>query len=352
MKRLSGVGLLLVVLYAWLMTFPAASGPGNLKDIANLTGFFGILTIGVGLVIIAGGIDLSIGSVVALGAVGFVMLMGEGVHPYAAAGCVLIGGMLIGLWHGLLITQLKLQPFLVTLCGLFVYRGIARLLTEKDVGLTEVIKGGPIATPHPEFDSPLKDMGMIIGRVPTEIETNGRVIEVMELAVPGMLILLVIISLVAAYLLHASVFGRYWYAIGHNEQAARYSGIATSRHKIFAYMICSMLASLGGILYALDTGTVSPANSGQLYELYAITGAVLGGCSLRGGEGMVPGMLLGAAVLPVLENLILFTGAPDAAKYAIFGLTLLLGTVADQFFRAGYRFRFRRGSDRGGGSTS
>ena len=108
---------------------------------------------------------------------------------------------------------------------------------------------------------------------------------------------------VLALLLHGSVYGRYLFAIGYNEQAARYAGIYTDRYKIFAYVLCSTLAGLGGILFLLNYRNASPSSAGNLLELYAITGAVLGGCSLRGGEGTIPGMLLGAAVLPLLRQI-------------------------------------------------
>ena len=329
MSRILGVLILLGTLYVLLLArYPEASRADNLLNIANSTGFFGILTLGVGVVIITGGIDLSIGSVVALSAVGFVMLMRDGVSPHVATLIVLAGGVVIGLVHGLLITQLGLQPFLVTLCGLFVYRGLARLLTDRDLGLTEVLRGGPQTPAHPHFEGPLESLRFWLYGV-----SEGR------LEFPAELYLMLGVALLVWYLLHGSVYGRYIYAIGHNEQAARYAGIRTTRYKIFAYVFCSLMASVGGVLYMLENRTVSPANAAQLYELYAITGAVLGGCSLRGGEGTVLGILLGAAVMPVLRNLIIFAAIPDAAEYAIIGMALLLGTIADQFFR-------RRGAGR------
>ena len=96
-----------------------------------------------------------------------------------------------------------------------------------------------------------------------------------------------------------SIYGRYLYAIGSNEQAARYAGIPTDRYEILAYVICAGLAGLGGVLFLLDGRTAQPTTAGSYLELYAITGAVLGGCSLRGGEGTIAGMILGAAVLPL-----------------------------------------------------
>jgi ribose transport system permease protein len=329
MKRVLGVVLLLASMYGLLYwSNPVSFEPGNLKVVLNQQAFFGVLTIGVGLVIITGGIDLSIGSVVGLGAVGFAVMMRSGVHPYLAVGGVLLGGAIIGIIHGLLITKLKLQSFLVTLCGLFVYRGLARLLSpEETVGLRRVTEA------QPDFVGPLGTLReSLIGKnLAGEFEFPMQVVVVLALAV--------IVGLV----LHASVAGRYWFAMGRNDLAARYAGINTDRQRIWVYAICSTLAALGGVLSILDYGSANPPGWGETWELYAITGAVLGGCSLRGGEGTVVGMVLGAAVLPLLKNLISFVGeVPWVKAYipkidpvipVLVGLTLLLGTIIDEFFR-------------------
>lgn len=331
MKRILGVVTLLATMYVllFLSDFENASKWDNLKDVLNQQAFFAILTLGVGIVIITGGIDLSIGSVVGLSAVGFGVLMRQGVPPIAAFLLVLLGGVLIGLNHGLWITRFKLQPFLVTLCGLFIYRGLARMISPgRPVGLQE------FRDPHP-FAGQLEFLRQIL------VGKNMKSV----FGFPMQTIVLVVIAIVVAVILHGSVYGRYWYAIGHNEQAARYAGINTNRHKISVYVLCSFLASLGGMLTVLDYSSATPETTGETWELYAITGAVLGGCSLRGGEGTVIGMILGAAVLPLLKNLISFVGAStvvgdyikniDTVIPVVIGLTLLLGTLADQFFRRG-----------------
>ena len=141
----------------------------------------------------------------------------------------------------------------------------------------------------------------------------------------------VLLAAVLGVLLHFSVYGRYLYATGANEQAAKYAGIPTDRYKILAYVICSTCAGLGGILFLPMYSSANPATAGTLLELYAITGAVLGGCTLRGGEGTVPGMLLGAAVLPLLNKLCNFSDwIGSDLEYAVIGLALLLGTVVNE----------------------
>ncbi len=153
------------------------------------------------------------------------------------------------------------------------------------------------------------------------------------LGVPEQLVLLVVLSIVLGLFLHGTRHGRYLFAIGANEEAARYAGIPTNRYKVLAYILCSLLAGLGGILTILESRSVNATNAGSLLELYAITGAVLGGCSLRGGEGTVPGMFLGAAVLPLLRQLCSFGGISNELEYAVIGAALLFGTIADEMLK-------------------
>lgn len=317
MTRLLGVFLLVATLLTvLLLSDPNASDPESLRDIAKRQGFFSILTLGVGILIIAGGIDLSIGSVVGLCAIAFGVLLRRGWTPMSASVIVLAGSVLIGLLHGLLITQLRLQPFLVTLCGLFVYRGLAKQLSAQDVGLGTARIANES---NPQFLEQLRAFNYLAN------ESIG--------GVPIILLLSLAAAAILAVFLHGSVHGRYLYAIGGNEQAARYAGIPINRYKIFAYVLCSFLAGVGGILELLQVGTASPPSAGILYELYAITGAVLGGCSLRGGEGSILGILLGTAVLPLIKTLIIFLRLSDSVEYTIIGLALLAGTVADELFK-------------------
>jgi ribose transport system permease protein len=321
MKRLLGVLLMVCLLYLGLMLSDEnARSSGNQQTIANRLGFYGVLTVGVGILIISGGIDLSIGSVVGLGAVVFALLLEKQVAPLLAAAIVLAGGAGIGLIHGLLVTQLGLQPFLVTLCGLFIYRGLARWATSVSVGLD--VRGAP-----PAFKEKIEELRqLLIGNF---------------LGIPDQLLLLIAVSVLLGLFLHGTRYGRYLYAIGSNEDAARYAGIPTDRYKILAYVICSDLAGLGSVLYLLDNRTANATSAGSWLELYAITGAVLGGCSLRGGEGTIPGMFLGAAVLPLLRQLCTFIKIPNEVEFAVIGAALLLGTIADELLK-------RRATLRGG----
>ncbi|HEX3147201.1 MAG TPA: ABC transporter permease [Gemmataceae bacterium] len=320
MVRIAGVLTLVAALYVALYFADAKRNSfktTNLIDVTNRQGQFGVITLGVAVLIVTGAIDLSIGSVVGLSAVGFVLLTINGVPPIAATLLVLLGGMSIGLLHGVLVTRFKLQSFLVTLCGLFVYRGLARYFTKQQVGLVG------LKTEHPETTDSVNFLRSIL------IGKDGDGV----LHYPAQMFVLLFLALIVGLVLHRSVIGRYWYAIGYNESAARYSGIATDRYRLFGFVISSMLASLGGIMLLLDTGTADPNTAGESWELYAITGAVLGGCSLKGGEGTAIGIVLGAMVLPLLKSVVSFLEIPDSIIPAVIGLTLLFGTLADEFFR-------------------
>jgi ribose transport system permease protein len=323
MTRILGVLGLLIVLYAGLVaSHPNAGKADNLMDVASLQGRYGIITLGAALVIITGGIDLSVGSVVGCAAVLFGILMEQGLHPYAAAGAVVAFGASIGLCNGLLITKLKLQPFLVTLCGMFVYRGVARILGSFGTG------GGTVSRTRsvhesPDFDDPLQTLRYLL----TGKDATG------ELVFPAQFVLLLALAALVGFFLHRTAYGRYWYAIGHNELAAKYAGVNVDRHRAVGYVVCSALAALAGVLLFLDTPSVQSDSGGFSLELYAILGAVLGGCSLRGGEGTAVGIVLGAMVLPVLENLVNFRGDRSDVIPAVIGVTLLIGTIVDEFIR-------------------
>ena len=146
------------------------------------------------------------------------------------------------------------------------------------------------------------------------------------------MIALIIVATVAWVVLHRSVFGRYFYAVGKNEEAARYSGIRSDRVVIAAYIICGGLTAFAAILIAMYTRSISPAVHGSFYELYAIAAAVLGGCSLRGGEGSIIGVVLGTVLLQVLQNLVNLLGIPSSLNFAVMGTVILIGVLADQYF--------------------
>ena len=303
------LGLLILIIVVGTVVAiinPRFLSPINLANTANLIGLFGIFAVAQAFVIISGGIELSVGSIIALLGVIFVDLVAGGtLSPGAAALLVLALGCLMGLAHGLLIAKMGLPPFVVTLCGLLIYRGAARYYTE------DATAGFPFGASFPML----------------EWLTAGRFY-----GVPHSLIAFLLITAVMGVVLHRSVFGRYLFAVGKNEEAARYSGINTDRIVIAAYVICCGLTAVAAIFIAMYTRSISPSSHGNFYELYAIAAAVLGGCSLRGGEGSILGVVLGTVLLQVLQNLVNLLGIPSSLNFAVMGSVILIGVIADRQF--------------------
>jgi len=308
MKKLLGIfGLLVVVFVITALKNSQFVSAYNLQNLIRWTSLFGIISIGVAFVIISGGIDLSIGSVIGLvGALMAWLLTHKGWSVPATLLAAVLLSLVIGFGHGLLITKVRLQPFVVTLCGLLLYRGMARYITDDQ---------------SQGFGNSYEGLRQI---------ATGKLQVTAAFALPAPVFLLVGIAVLAAVFLNRTIWGRYLLALGRNETATRFSGINTDAMKITAYVICSMLAGVGGILFSLDLNSVQPSSLGEFYELYAIAAAVLGGCSLRGGEGTILGVIIGTAVMRVLYNAINILGIPTHLEFAIIGAVILAGVVTDE----------------------
>jgi ribose transport system permease protein len=308
MKKEIGIFALLLVLCAVTgFENPRFFSQANLVNTANLIGLYGIFSIGLGLVIITGGIDLSVGSMIALNGMLLVLALTEWhwAWPLAAAFALAVP-MCLGLAHGLLITRFKMQPFIVTLCGLLLYRGIARFIAN------DTTKGFGEAADFKTLQS----------------LANGKF-----LSLPMPFVILMVVAIVMWIVLHRSIYGRYLFAVGRNEEATRFSGINTRWIVASTYILAGLLTGVSGILFAFYTNSVSPSNHGNFYELYGIAAAVLGGCSLRGGEGSIVGILIGTALLLVLQNLVNLLGIPSSLNFAVMGAVVLAGVLADQVFQ-------------------
>jgi ribose transport system permease protein len=301
------LGLLVLILVIGTVVAainPRFLSPVNLSNTANLVGLFGIFALGQAFVIISGGIELSVGSIIALLGVVFVDIVSGGTVPWPAAMLLVVAlGCGMGFVHGFLVTRMGLQPFVVTLCGLLVYRGIARYYTD------DATAGFPFGASFPWLE------WLVAGRF---------------YGVPHSLITFLVLAGIMAVVLHRSVFGRHLFAVGKNEEAARYSGINAKRITIAAYVICCGLTAIAAIFIAMYTRSISPSSHGNFYELYAIAAAVLGGCSLRGGEGSIIGVVLGVILLQVLQNLVNLLGIPSSLNFAVMGSVILIGVLADQ----------------------
>src|SRR5262250_309916 len=228
-----GILILLVVLCIIVgIRNPQFFSGANLQNMSRLIGTFGIFSIGVGIVIITGGIDLSVGSIFALlGILLSIMLVDRHWPATVAVGAVLVLGAALGLLHGLLITRLRLQPFIVTLCGLLLYRGIARYVAQ------DTTKG---------FGS-------------QGFEWLRRFTTGSLASIPMPFVLLVVVGAIMWIMLHRSIYGRHLFAVGRNAEAARYSGINTANVICGAYVISGGLAALAAILIAFYTNSISPS---------------------------------------------------------------------------------------------
>jgi ribose transport system permease protein len=306
-KELGIFALLVVLCIVVSVMNPRFLGIDNLQNTGRLIGMYGIFSLGIALVIITGGIEMSVGSMFALlGVLLAIALTEKRWNPVVAIVAMLALSSFLGAVHGFLVARVRLQPFVVTLCGLLFYRGLARFIANDET----------------------KGFGNAKGFESLKEAASGSV-----LGVPTPFILFILLAIVVGIVLHKSVYGRYLYAVGRNEEAARYSGIETRRVIATAYVLAGFLAGISGILIAFYTNSVSPSTHGNLFELYGIAAAVLGGCSLRGGEGSVIGVILGTVLLQVLQNLVNLLGIPSSLNFAVMGAVILLGVIADRVLR-------------------
>lgn len=321
-KNVYGIfGLLIAVFVLTAIADENFLRPYNMQNTIKWSSLFGILSIGVAFVIITGGIDLSLGSVVGLVAVVLsIFTKLHGINPWTAICLTLLMSVLIGLIHGLLITKAKLQPFVVTLCGLLIYRSLSRWLTDNQ-------SLGPVPLEGDQGYQNLEQIKFLDFIFSGQIPLGGFI----KLPTPALF--LIFLAIAGSIFLRKTIWGRYLYALGNNEDGARYSGIDTDRMKIIAYILCSFFAGIAGILFAFELGSVQPAQTGEFYELFAIAAAVLGGCSLRGGEGSVLGVIIAAAVIRIIFNSIGIVGISTHLEFGILGMVILLGVIGDEFLK-------------------
>ncbi len=275
---------------------------GNLAAIARQTAVITIMAMGMTMVMVSGGIDLSVGSIIGLSGVVGSMAMVSGAP--AAVGflvCVLIGAA-SGLINGSAVTLLKIPAFIVTLGGMGIYRGLALYLCDGNavVGLPQ--SAGYLAEKN------------LLG------------------AVPLPLLLVVAIALIVHFMLSSTRLGRYCYAMGSNIEAARYAGIRVSRYQITYYTILGGLAGLAGAIETSRTVTGQP-NAGEGYELNVIAAVVIGGGSLSGGQGTVIGTIIGSLIMGVLANGGNLLQISPFIQKIIIGAVIVLAVTFDEFQR-------------------
>lgn len=304
---LLGVILLIIV---FSFTSDAFFTVSNGMTIALQTTSIAYLGVGATCVIITGGIDLSVGSVLALAGVAAAMLTKAGMPvPLAMVGGIIVGG-LCGLVNGLIITKMKLPPFIATLGMMMVARGVTLQITGA---------------------KPVSGLGDAFG-----VLGNGALFKVVEEdasgfplvhfpGIPYAVILMILIIIVVGVVLTKTTFGRHLYSIGSNEEAARLSGVDVIRVKIGAYTLGGLLAGLTGCVLMSRLVTAQP-NEGIAYEMDAIASAVIGGTSLMGGVGTISGTAIGSFVIGILRNGLNMNGVSNFVQQIIIGL-VIIGTV-------------------------
>jgi ribose transport system permease protein len=263
-----------------------------------------IMGIGVTFAIITGGIDLSIGSVIALTGTVAVMAAMAGVPIWLSMIIGLFAGAVTGLLNGLMITKLKLPPFIATLGMLMVARGVALTITNAN------------AYPAPDAFGNLGN-NTIFGTGP---KFPG---------IPYPVLIMIAVALIFSFILGKTRIGRYIYAVGSNEEAARLSGIKVNQVKNIAYIISGLLAGLVGVILASRMVTSQP-NSADGYELYAIASAVIGGTSLMGGVGTVMGTVIGSFIIGILNVGLTMAGANYFLQKIVIGLVVIGAVTVDQ----------------------
>jgi ribose transport system permease protein len=279
----------------------------NIRNVANQITVIAIIAIGMTMVIITAGIDLSVGSLVALSAVVVAWIIGQLGGESASTGTMLIaalGGILLcgatGAFSGFMITRFRIPPFIATLAMMQVAAGIAYIISQ----------------------------GKPIYQIPGNFIWLGRGVEPL-FRIPIAVILMVILYVIAHLLMSRTTLGRYIYAVGGNEEASRLAGIRVKRVLFFVYTLCGMLAGLGGVVMASQLKSGAPTY-GVTYELYVIAAVVVGGTSLSGGEGRIFGTLIGALVIGVIQNGMNLTNVETYTQKVVLGLVILGAVLLDR----------------------
>jgi ribose/xylose/arabinose/galactoside ABC-type transport system permease subunit len=280
---LLATALVLIALYTvGCLSFPNF---GSLRVAVNLVGdnaFLGVAAIGATFVILSGGIDLSVGAAVAFTSILIASLVGSGINPFVVIVIALLIGAIFGTAMGCLIRWFELPPFLVTLAGMFLARGMGFVVHPQSLGIE-----------HPFF---LKHITEDLS-----IHLTERV------SIPFTATCFVLILLVALLVAHYTPFGRYIYALGGDEQSATLMGLPIGRTKIFTYTVSGFCSALAGVVYTFYTQSGDPASCVGL-ELDAIAAVVIGGTLLSGGVGFMAGTAMGVLILGLIQTLITFQG--------------------------------------------
>jgi len=301
-KELTILAVMIVLVIVTAFLNPVFLNADNLRNTIRHISLISLFALGEAVVILAGGIDLSVGSMICLSAVTtsyLTMYAGFGITAAACAGLALT--LLAGLGQGLIITWLGVQPFVATLGSMLLLRGFAEVLT----GGTDIGFHGE----YPRF----RFLGEGIG---------------LGMPMPFWFALGAIA--ITAFVMHRTLFGRYCYAIGSNAEAARLSGVPVRRVRLITFIVSAGLSGVAGLLYVAYLPSATPS-LGSAYELHAVAAAVLGGCSLLGGRGSVFGVLIGAGIMQITFNAVNLIGK-SLWQNVVAGCVILVAVIVDRMF--------------------
>lgn len=294
--------VLAVILLSAVLSFSSEAflTPGNVFSVMRAFSLTAIMAVGQTMVIITGGIDLSVGSIMGLSGLLTAMLIQSGYPVNLAVVAGLLAGAGIGLTNGLMITKLRLPPFIATLGTLSMGRGIMYWITH----------GWPVTL---TFQHPFLALGQgYVGPVPVPV------------------IVMLILMGIASIFLTRTATGRYVYAVGSNEQASRFSGIRVDGVKVLVYTISGLCCAVSGLILLARMVSAQPM-AGLGYELPVIAAAAIGGTSLTGGEGTILGALMGAALMGILQNGMVLVGIDSYAQQAVTGAVIVIAVTLDQW---------------------
>lgn len=300
-KYKSLVGLLLLIVVVSILS-PSFLSTRNILNILRQTSVNAIIAAGMTFVILTGGIDLSVGSVLALSGAFAASLLASGQSIIVAVIAAIVVGAVVGFLNGFVIAKGKLQPFIATLATMTILRGITLVFTD----------GKPITLGS-------NALAMAFGKI------GGGTI----LGVPSPVVITILVFITCYYILNYTKMGRYTYALGGNEEATKLSGLNTDRIKIWVYTISGILSAVAGIIITSRLYSAQPT-AGTGYELDAIAAVVLGGTKLTGGKGKISGTIIGALIIGVLSNALNILDVSSYYQMMVKGIVILIAVLLDR----------------------
>lgn len=298
-KIIPFIGLILLIVVISIMN-SAFLDLSNLLNLLRQVSINGLIAFGMTFVILTGGIDLSVGSILALSSAFTAILITSGLDPIVALIVGVLGGFLLGVFNGVLVTLGSMAPFIATLATMTIFRGLTLVVTD----------GNPITNLGDSYMFQLFGKGYFFG-------------------IPVPAVTMIIVFIILAIILQKTTFGRHTYAIGGNEVASKISGIKVNRVKILIYGISGLMSALAGAILTSRLNSAQPT-AGTSYELDAIAAVVLGGTSLTGGKGRIVGTFIGVLIIGVLNNGLNLLGVSSFYQQVVKGIVILIAVLIDR----------------------